>query len=82
MVVLLRATKSLKKAFLAQCILFSLCHIKGTNLYALADVFSVFLIAIGFTYVAHRTGSLVAGITFHYFHDAFLFFVEYRKHAL
>ena len=90
MVVLLRATKSLKKAFLAQCILFALCHIKGTSLHALADVFSVFLIAIGFTYVAYKTGSLVAGITFHYFHDALLFFVQspeselfsFQQHAL
>ena len=90
MVVLLRATRSLKKAFLAQCILFALCHMKGTSLHALVEVFSAFLIAVGFTYVAHRTGSLVAGITFHYFHDALLFFVQspdrqyfsFQQHAL
>jgi hypothetical protein len=54
------------------------------------EVFSVFLIAVGFTYVAYRTGSLVAGITFHYFHDALLFFVQspdskyfiFQQHAL
>jgi membrane protease YdiL (CAAX protease family) len=76
MVVLLRATKSLKKAFLAQCILFALCHIKGTSVHAFVEVFSAFLIAIGLTYVAYKTRSLVAGITFHYFHDALLFFVQ------
>lgn len=76
MVVLLRVTKSLKKAFFAQCVLFALCHIKGTNLYAFVEVFSVFLIAIGFTYAAYRTRSLVAGIVFHYFHDTLLFFVQ------
>lgn len=65
MVVLLKATKSLKKAFLTQCVLFALCHIKGTSLYAAVEVFSVFLIAIGFTCVAYKTRSLVAGITFH-----------------
>jgi membrane protease YdiL (CAAX protease family) len=90
MVVLLGVTKSLKKAFLAQCVLFALCHIKGTSLHAFVDMFSVFVIAIGFTYVAYRTSSLVAGITFHYFHDALLFFVQspesehfsFQQHAL
>jgi len=86
----LRATKSLKKAFLIQCVLFALCHIKGISLYHSAEVFTVFVIAIGFTYVAYKTRSLVAGITFHYFHDALLFFVQspdstqfsFQQHAL
>jgi len=34
------------------------------------------VMALGFTYVAYKTRSLVAGIVFHYFHDAFLYFVQ------
>jgi membrane protease YdiL (CAAX protease family) len=76
MIVLLEATHSLKKAFLVQVILFSLMHIKGTDVWAIVDVFSVAVLALGFTYVAYKTRSLVAGIVFHYVHDAFLFFVQ------
>jgi membrane protease YdiL (CAAX protease family) len=76
MIVLLEATHSLKKAFVVQVILFSLMHVKGTNVWAIVDVFFVAVLAIGFTYVAYRTRSLVAGIVFHYVHDAFLFFVQ------
>lgn len=37
---------------------------------------SVMVIAIGFTYAAYKTRSLLAGMVFHYFRDAFLFFVQ------
>lgn len=37
---------------------------------------SVIVIAIGFTYAAYKTRSLVAGIVFHYVRDALLFFVQ------
>lgn len=76
MILLLEATHSLKKASVIQVVLFGLMHIKGTDVWAIVDVFSVAVLAIGFTYVAYKTRSLVAGIVLHYVHDAFLFFVQ------
>ncbi len=76
MIWLLKINQPLKRAFLIQLILFGVMHIKGTDLLALIDAFSVIVIAIGFTYVAYKTRSLLAGIVFHYFHDAFLFLVQ------
>ncbi|MBS3784110.1 MAG: CPBP family intramembrane metalloprotease [Anaerolineae bacterium] len=76
MILLLEATHSLKKASVIQVVLFGLMHIKGTDVWAIVDVFSVAVLAIGFTYVAYKTRSLVAGIVFHYVHDAFLFLVQ------
>jgi membrane protease YdiL (CAAX protease family) len=76
MMVLLGATQSLKKACAVQVVLFSLAHIKGTDVRAVVDVFSVAVLALGFTYVAYKTRSLVAGIVFHYVHDALLLFVQ------
>ena len=76
MIWLLKNNYPLKHAFLIQLALFGVMHVKGTDLLALVDVFSVMVIAIGFTYVAYKTRSLLAGIIFHYFHDAFLFFVQ------
>ena len=76
MVLLLRLTKSLKRAAVIQIVIFGLGHVKGIDIMALIDVVSVTIIAIGFTYVAYKTRSLIAGIVFHYLHDAFLFFVQ------
>jgi len=76
MLLLLKLTRSLKQAFVIQVVLFGLAHIKGVDIRALVDLFSVIVLAIGFTYVAYKTRSLVAGIVFHYFHDVFLFFVQ------
>ncbi|MGD2178863.1 MAG: CPBP family intramembrane metalloprotease [Anaerolineae bacterium] len=76
MIVLLEATHSLKKASVVQVILFGLMHIKGTDVRAVVEMFSVAVLALGFTYVAYKTRSLVAGIVFHYLHDALLFFVQ------
>jgi membrane protease YdiL (CAAX protease family) len=76
MMVLLEATHSLKRASMVQVALFSLMHIKGTDVWAIVDVFSVAVLALGFTYVAYKTRSLVAGIVFHYVHDVLLFFVQ------
>lgn len=73
MFALLYATRSLKKAALIQIVLFGLTHIKGMDLWSWVDVFSVMVIASAFTYAAHKTGTLVAGIVFHFLHDAFLF---------
>ncbi len=76
MFLLLKFTRSLKQAFVIQVVFFGATHIKGVDLGAFVDAFSVMVIAIGFTYVAYKTRSLVAGIVFHYFHDAFLLFVQ------
>jgi membrane protease YdiL (CAAX protease family) len=76
MMVLLPLTKSLKRAAAIQIVIFGLSHIKGFNLTALFEVISVIVIAIGFTYTAHKTRSLIAGIVFHYLHDTCLFFVQ------
>jgi membrane protease YdiL (CAAX protease family) len=79
MLLLLKLTRSLKKAFVIQVVLFGLGHLGGVNVEALFEAFSVMIIAIGFTYVAYKTNSLVAAIVFHYFHDALLFFVQLPK---
>lgn len=76
MFLLLQFTRSLKLAFVIQVVLFGVAHIKGVDVWAFVDLFSVIVLAIGFTYVAYKTRSLVAGVVFHYFHDAFLFFVQ------
>lgn len=76
MFLLLRLTRSLKLAFVIQVVLFGAAHIKGVDIWALVDAFSVIVLAIGYTYVAYKTRSLLAGVVFHYFHDAFLFFVQ------
>lgn len=73
MFVLLRATKSLKQAALIQIALFGLTHIKALDLWGWVDVISVMVIAVAFTYAAYKTRTLVAGIVFHFLHDAFLF---------
>jgi membrane protease YdiL (CAAX protease family) len=76
MCLLLKFTHSVKKAFAIQVVLFGLLHIKGIDIWALVDMITVIVIAVGFTYTAYKTGSLLAGMVFHYFHDAFLFFVQ------
>lgn len=72
----LKLTGSLKKAAVFQIIVFGLAHIKGFGFWDLVDTFSVAVIAIAFTYVAYKTRTLLAGIVFHYFHDALIFFVQ------
>ncbi len=76
---LLPLTKNLIKACGWQIVIFGLAHIKGFDWYVLIDVVSVMIIAIAFTYVAYKTHALVAGIVFHFLHDAFLFFVQLPK---
>jgi membrane protease YdiL (CAAX protease family) len=73
MLLLLRATKSLKYAAVIQIVLFGLSHIKAFGLWAWVDVISVMILAVAFTYTAYKTRTLVAGIVFHFLHDAFLF---------
>jgi hypothetical protein len=76
MIVLLRMTSSFKKAAIIQVVIFALAHIKGFDFLSILDVFSVLVIAIGFTYMAYKTKSLIPGIVFHYLHDTFLFSVQ------
>ena len=81
MLLLLRLTGSLKQAFAIQVILFAVAHIKGATLGAFVHALSVLVLAIGYTYVAYKTRSLVAGIVFHYFHNALLYFVQIPDRA-
>jgi membrane protease YdiL (CAAX protease family) len=76
MILLLKLVKSIKTAAVVQIILFGLAHIKGFGLWDFLDVISVMVLAVGFTYTAFKTRSLVPGIIFHYAHDAFLFTVQ------
>ena len=76
MILLLRYTGSLRRASAIQAVLFGMAHIKGLGAWAFVDVFTVIVISIGFTYAAYKTRSLLAGVTFHYFHDALLKFVQ------
>jgi membrane protease YdiL (CAAX protease family) len=74
--VLLKSCKSVRQAALIQVVLFGLAHIKGFDLRAWVDVLSVTIIAWAFTYAAYKTRTLVAGIVFHFVHDALLFLVQ------
>lgn len=76
MILLLRYTRSLRRASAIQAVLFGMAHIKGLDAWAFVDAFTVIVISIGFTYAAYKTRSLAAGVTFHYFHDALLKFVQ------
>jgi membrane protease YdiL (CAAX protease family) len=76
MMLLLPMTKSLKKAALGQIVIFGLAHIKGFDWATLIDVISVMILAVAFTFVAYKTRALLAGMVFHFLHDALLFFVQ------
>ena len=76
MLVLLQQVRSLKQAALVQILLFGLLHIKGLEGWAWVDVFSLMILAALFTYVAYKTRTLVAGIVFHFLHDALLYVVQ------
>jgi membrane protease YdiL (CAAX protease family) len=77
MIVLLRLTRSFKRAALIQVLLFGLAHIKGLDLLSLVcEPVSVAIIAVGFTYIAYKTRSLIPGMVFHTLHDTFLFAVQ------
>jgi membrane protease YdiL (CAAX protease family) len=76
MVWLLNLGQPLRRAWGIQLALFGVMHVKGFSLLDFVDVFSVMVIAVGFTYAAYKTGSLLTGVVFHYFHDALLYFVQ------
>jgi membrane protease YdiL (CAAX protease family) len=76
MTVLLTGAKSVRQAALIQILLFGLIHIKGADPWSWVDVISVMVVTFAFTYVAYKTRTLLAGIVFHFLHDALLFFVQ------
>ena len=82
MVLLLRDTRSLKKAVIIQVTLFALFHVKGFELWSLVDVFSVSFLAVGFTYTAYKTRTLIPGIIFHFLHDSFVFVVQVSDNVI
>jgi membrane protease YdiL (CAAX protease family) len=73
MFLFLRATQSLKRAAVLQILLFGATHVKGFDLWSWVDVVSVMVLAVAFTYTAYKTRTLIAGIVFHFVHDALLF---------
>jgi membrane protease YdiL (CAAX protease family) len=73
MFLFLRLTGSLKRAANMQILLFGVTHIKGFDLWSWVDVISVMILAVAFTYTAYKTRTLIAGIVFHFVHDALLF---------
>lgn len=76
MILLLSLTKSLKKSVIIQVLLFGIMHIKDISIIGLFEIISVIILGIGFTYVTYKTRSLLAGMIFHFLHDAFLFTVQ------
>jgi membrane protease YdiL (CAAX protease family) len=76
MALLLRDTKSVKQSAIIQVLLFSIFYVKGFEFWSLVDVFSVSLLAVGFTYSAYKTRTLIPGIIFHFLHDAFVFVMQ------
>lgn len=76
--------KNTKKAAIIQCIIFVLLHIGSFEFdwHKIVDLYGVFVLSIGFTYVAYKTRNLLAGIIFHYLHDAFLFVVQLNQETV
>jgi len=76
MVVLLRRVRTIRQAALIQIVVFGLAHVKGLDVWAWVDVASVMILAAAFVYTAYRTGTLVAGMVFHFLHDSLLYVVQ------
>ena len=76
MILLIQYSGNLKKAFWWQILIFALCHIKGFELIDLVELFSIALIGYTLTLIAVKSRTLIAGIIYHYLHDAFLYFVQ------
>ena len=76
MFVLFQVTKNVKKAAIIQIIIFGIVHFRSFDFWSIVDIFSVIFIALGLTYVAYKTNSLIPGIIFHFLHDGFIFLVQ------
>lgn len=69
---------SKRRAVLLAAFLFAVIHLDFFNLslLALVDVVSIFFMGLLFIYMALKSGSLLPGIIFHYFHDIFVLLVQ------
>lgn len=76
MILLISAFKNLRKAFWWQVSIFALCHFKFLSITGGIEILSVFIIGITFTFLAVKTRCLIAGMIYHYIHDAFLYLVQ------
>lgn len=76
MIVLISIFKNLRKAFWWQVFIFAACHFKSISFTGGIEIVSVFIIGIAFTLLAVKTRCLIAGIIYHYIHDAFLYLVQ------
>jgi len=67
-----------RKAVLLASFLFAIIHLNPLNLTLLTvvDIISIFFMGLLFIYMALKTGSLLPGILFHYFHDIFVLLVQ------
>ncbi|MBN2813147.1 MAG: CPBP family intramembrane metalloprotease [Bacteroidales bacterium] len=76
MMLLIQYLGNIQKAFWWQILIFALCHLNGFNLVSFIEIISVALIAFTFSLAAVKTRTLIAGIIYHYIHDAFLLFFQ------
>jgi hypothetical protein len=68
--------KSKVQGILWAAFLFAMIHYRSPAPEDLIDIVSVFFIALLFTYLALKTGSLLPGIVFHYVYDIYVLFVQ------
>jgi membrane protease YdiL (CAAX protease family) len=63
-----------KKAIFYSTFLFAIIHLSTfpPDLALVVDIVSIFFMGLVFTYLVLKTGSLLPGIVFHYFHDIFI----------
>lgn len=78
MLIFLGIYKNVKKTALIQSLVFVVMHVGNFEMDWLkgVDLLGVFIMSLGFTYVTYKTGSLLAGMVFHFLHDAFLYVVQ------
>jgi membrane protease YdiL (CAAX protease family) len=76
MMVLINHLKDVKKAAIYQSLIFAALHFYGYQLWDLIDLLSIFFMGLTFTYLCHKTNSLVPAMIFHFIHDAFIFLFQ------
>jgi membrane protease YdiL (CAAX protease family) len=76
--VLFMRVYSKRMAVLLAAFLFAIIHLDplNLNLLMIVDTISIFFMGLLFTYMALKSGSLLPGIIFHYFHDIFVMLVQ------
>ncbi len=77
LVLFMRIYPERKAVFLA-AFLFAVVHLDplNLNLHMVVDFISIFFMGLLFVYLVLKTGSLLPGIIFHYFHNIFLFLAQ------